>query len=103
MIILVVFEILKKNLDNQLWLLPLAVVDIIALPVLLLVNCLVVPQRSDRLNQLLLSRDPGRALLAQDRGEPHRPELDLGFLLGVGWVRRLDAKLHQLVGANNKG
>ena len=89
-----VFEVLKKNLDNQLGLLPLAVVDVIALPVFLLVNCLIVPQISDRLNQLLLGRDPSRALLAQDGGEPHRPELDLGLLLGVGGVSRLDAQLY---------
>ena len=101
MVVLVMLEVFQQNLYNQFRLLPLTVVNAVTLAVFLLVGGLVVPQGPDGLDQLLLAGDPVRAPLGQQRSEPHRPELDLGLLGGVGGVRRVDAELHQLVGARS--
>jgi len=99
MVILMMLEILQQNLHNQLWFLPLTVVNTISFSVLLLVCGLIVPQRPDCLNQMLLVGNPRRTSLGQDCCESNGPKLNLCFLSCTCGMRRMNAQLNQLISA----
>ena len=97
--VLMMREELQQNLDDQLWLLPVCVVHLVALPVPFLVGHLIAPKTPDCVYELLLTSNPPRTSFGEHKGEADSPKLDLGLFSLVGNWCLLDSKLDQLVGA----
>ena len=75
MCFLVMFEELQEDLDNQLGLLPMGVINLVAFAMLLLVDQLIAPYPSDGLYQLLLASYPAGALFHQYGSKANSPVL----------------------------
>jgi len=97
--VLVVLEELQHDLHDELRLLPVGVVHLVAFAMLLLVDGFIAPDAADRFDKLLLARDPAGAFFYKNGGETDGPVLDFRSVGGADGGRLLDAQLHQLIGA----